>query len=255
MAHPLAAAAVSAAQAIDVAAGLGRLSPPHPLYRLILFGLAGLCLAVAVLPPLFVNWGLNWERRLYWCGFFAAAVFVALGCLPNWKIGVAFAFLDLVLATGTAYLNGPYIKIRGKVYAFRLQDSEARRGDYYSAPDSYGGLATAQKFWWINVFASAFGVGCLFVVLHGTDRPWFMNLVIASVFVFVPVAIGYGDASGSYPVARGQRVQFAIIAIITLGVVNVVYLMGYAAGRRWPSRFARSMDYGGHARHQRSDDS
>ncbi len=245
----------------DVAAPLDRLLPPHPLYRLILFGLAGVCLAVAVLPPLFVNRGLSWERRLYWGGFFTAGVFVALGCLPNWRIGIAFALVDLVLATGTAYLTGPYIKIRGKIYALYVEDSEAERGHEDSAapgserPDQnlvpFLGV-TAQKAWWMNVFAFAFGVFGLVVAVHASDTPWYLYAFVAGLLVIAPFGIGYGEASWRRPVAYGQRVQFAIIAIITLGFVNVVYLTGYAAGRRWPSRFARSMDYGAHARPPRT---
>jgi hypothetical protein len=264
VASALAGATASATKAIDLAAPLGRLSPPHPLYRLILFGLAGLCVAVAVLPPLFANRSLSWERRLYWSGFLAASVFVALGCLPNWQVSVCFAAFGMALATGTAYFNGPYIKIRGKVYAFYLQDSQAEQGpdlsavsgsaspDYDPNPDSIGGLATARKGWWMNVFAFAFGVACLVVTVHASDRPWFVYVVVAAALVIMPLVIGYGDASWRYSVARGQRVQFAIIAVITLGLVTVVYLIGYSAGRRWPLRRTQSLEYRAHPRHWRS---
>lgn len=235
------------------------LSPPHPLYRLILFGLAWLSLALAVLPPLFVNRGVSWERRLYWGGFLAAGVFIALGCLPNWEVGVAFALLDLALATGTAYLNGPGIKIRGKVYALYLEDSRTKQGraggdgpDHDPVP-SYGGLTTPRKAWWMNVFAFAFGVFLLVATIHAPGAPWFMYVGTAAALVIFPSGIGYAEASLGCSVARGQRVQFAIIAVITLGVVNIVYLLGYAAGRRWPLRRTRSMDYGAHARHPRVD--
>ncbi len=160
-------------------------------------------------------------------------------------------------------LQWPYIKIRGKVYAFYLEDSQAQQGregsvaprgdgpDYDPVP-SYGRVTTAQKAWWMHVFIAAFGVLGLVVAVHATDRPWFVYVAVPAFLVIFPCGIGYAEASLGCSVARGQRVQFAIIAVITLGFVTVVYLIGYSAGRRWPLRRTQSLEYRAHPRHWRS---
>ena len=48
---------------------------------------------------------------------------------------------------------------------------------------------------------------------------------------FLAVATGYGDASWGYGIACGQRVQFAVAAIVIAGVFSVFYLTAYQAGK------------------------
>jgi hypothetical protein len=234
----------------------------HQTHTLIFFVATLVCLAIAVLPPLFVKRNRSWERRVAWSGVSRAAICVFLASLRDWKLGIGLAIFCVAFMTAAAYFYTPYIKIRGKVYAFSVQDSlpatfangastpSRDDPDYDPAPDSYGGMATAQKAWWLNIFAMAicsFNVMAYFV---DKDNPWLAALLAAAI-ILAATAFGYGDAIWGYSIARGQRLQFWIIAIITAGVFTIVYLGAYYAGKRWPLRRKQSMEYRAHPRHQK----
>lgn len=197
-------------------------------------------------------------RRIFWSGFLLAAVsafFIAYP--PDWKSGTVWSLLACFLMIFTAYSYTPYIKIRGKIYAFYVKDSQPdptpdgppppgsddQKDD--PAPDSYSGLLTASKTWWSLVFAMI-----ICVVIIDTTKPWHDALSAGILLVFATVA-GFGDASWGYPVARGQRLQFVIISLITACVFTVVYFAAYQSGKRWPLRRKQSMEYRAHPRHQK----
>ena len=46
--------------------------------------------------------------------------------------------------------------------------------------------------------------------------------------------------------ARGQRIQFAILAVVTIGSFTVLYLAAYAVAKRRPLRSKHSMEYRAH---------
>ncbi|EUA42306.1 putative membrane protein [Mycobacterium xenopi 4042] len=234
----------------------------HQPHTLIFFIATLVCLAVAVLPPLFLKRDRSWERRVAWSGTGGAALCAFLASVPDWKLGIGLSLFIWGMTVFTAYFTTPYIKIRGKIYAFHIQDSQpdpspaatAPPGidgrDYDRAPDSYGGSVTAIKLWWLGVPTTAmfaFGVVGYFI---DKEKPW-IAAAGGAVIVLAAIGLGHGDASWGYPVARGQRVQFAIISIITLGVFTVLYLIAYRAGSRWPLRLEQSFEYRAHPRHQK----
>jgi len=194
------------------------------------------------------------ERRLYWAGSLMATVSAFLALFPpNWQGGLVIAG---VLAGGLslrAYMNTPYIRIRGRTYAFNLSDSEPGDGsrrptpqsDYDPAPDSYGGIANATKAWWLLVVIVI--AGALMVALFAVsgEGPWFAGGAAMAVAIMA-IGIGHQDGSWEFHVARGQLVQFAIAGVATLGAFSVLYYCAYSAGRRWPLRPARSADYQAH---------
>jgi hypothetical protein len=78
-----------------------------------------------LLLPVFVpsKWRVA-ERRISLLGAIVAIVsafFIAFP--PDWKTGLQIALLAVVIAVLNAYFRTPYIKIRGKIYAFRAIDS------------------------------------------------------------------------------------------------------------------------------------
>lgn len=165
----------------------------------------------------------------------------------------------------TAYAYTPYIKIRGKIYAFHVEDSRpdpSSNGapvpgsgdpDYDPTRDAYSGLGltTAAKMWWLMVFligGSAFNV---VAYLHFREDPWILPLSAAFI-VFGGVGLGYfADGSWGYPIARGQCLQFLIISLVTLGMFTILCLGAYYAGKRWPWRNKRSSEYMANLRHQK----
>lgn len=245
------------ATAVDVAAGPS-LHQPHTL---IFFLVALVCLAVTVVPSFIVNRGRSCERRVFWGGVVGVTVSVFFAAVPYWNQAVGMALFSLAFMTANAYAYTPFIKIRGKVYAFYAQDSLPQPSpdgapplgsddaNYDPAPDSYGGLVTAKKHWWMAIFAVIF-FGCC-IVISADDKRWWLAPAAAAFLVVESLGFGYFDGSWRYSVARGQRLQFTILAVMTLGVFTVLYLTGYYTGKRWPWRHKQSMEYRAHPRHQK----
>jgi hypothetical protein len=194
------------------------------------------------------------ERRLYWAGTLVATVSAFLALFPpDWQGGLVIAGVLAGGLTLRAYMTTSYLRIRGRTYAFNLSDSDANEGsrgttrplDHDKAPDSYGGIATAVKAWWLLVVIV---IACaLMIALYVVSRegPWYA-VGAATVVAVVAIGIGHQDGSWEFQIARGQPVQFAITGIATLGSFSVLYYCAYSAGRRWPLRHARSLDYQAH---------
>jgi hypothetical protein len=216
---------------------------------------------VAVFILSFFKISLSSQRRIYWSCALFGAVSGFLMFLPNWKDGTVAALFALIPMTLFAYGYTPYIKIRGKIYALYLSDSLAEHDEtsaaavpgqeYDPAPDSYGGIATAAKFWWVLVFSMAMSAVLLYAFARG-EMDGLGAVIGAGFIVFLAVVGGLGDASWDYPVARGQRLQFGIISVITAGAFTVLYLAAYYAGKRWPLRMKRSLEYRAHPRHRKN---
>ncbi len=196
-------------------------------------------------------------RRVFWGGALLAAIsafFIAYP--PDWKSGALLAMFASGMTVFTAYFYTPYIKIRGKIYAFHIDDSRpdpssgaspAPANDepsYDPAQDAYRALGgtTASKMWWLMIFAMALCVLGVAEYFHFRDSLW-SAVSAAAVVVVVAALFGYAvDASPGYPIARGQYLQFAIVSVITAGVFTIFYLCGYFAGKRWPLHRAESSE-------------
>lgn len=161
-----------------------------------------------------------------------------------------------------AYMMTSNIKIRGKIYAFHADDSRpdpspdneppgTGEPDYDPAPDSYSGMATAGKMWTLLILGMAICSVNVVIYIAGRERP-VLALAMAALLVTLAAGFGYGDAIWGYPIARGQRIQFLIISVITAGVFTMFYFGAYFAGKRWPSRNKQSMEYRAHPRHQKN---
>jgi hypothetical protein len=233
----------------------------HQPHTLIFFVLMLAFLALATVVPMLAKRDRGWQRRVCWAGVAGAAVSVFLACLPYWKLSIGAALLTVAFMTAAAYMSTPYIKIRGKIYAFHVRDSlpdpspngatapGTEDRDHDPAPDSYSGSVTAQKFWWLLIVTTAICVGC--VLVPAADKPWWLAPGAAAMPVLAALGLGHQDASWGYSVARGQRLQFGVIAAVTAGVFAVVYLGAYGAGKRWPLRRKDSLEYRAHPRHQK----
>lgn len=235
----------------------------HQPHTLVFFLLTLAFLVLGTVVPMLANRGRSWERRVAWTGIVGATVCVFVACLPDWKLGIGVSLFGAAFLTLGAYAYTPYIKIRGKIYAFHVRDSlpdaaadstsaaGTEDPDYDPAPDSYSGTVTAQKFWWLLIMTMGICVGC--VLVPAADKPWYLVPGAVGMLVVGALFLGYGDASWRYGIARGQYIQFGIIAILTAGVFTVLYLAAYAAGKRWPLRRKASLEYRAHPRHQKTE--
>jgi hypothetical protein len=213
----------------------------HHTHTLIAFIVVIGCLIVTMAPPLAGPAERPWKRPVFWSGVVGVTVGIFAGAIPYWGQAFGMAAFSLAFMIASAYAYTPYIKIGGKVHAFWRSDSG---GDV--PPDSYQGMVTARKHWWAQVFSVPL-FGCL-LLIQAPDKPWWLTPAAAAALVLASAGFGYIDASQGFPIARGQRLQFVILAVITAGAFTLLYLTGRQAGKRWPWRRGRSDDYGAHAR-------
>lgn len=189
------------------------------------------------------------QRRIYWNCTWLAAVAGFLASYPDLERAVGLAALAVLGLTVAAYAYTPYIKIGGKIRSLGAQTpdpedvpAESTAGQHDQMPDAYSGMLSAAKMWWIlvplmlisavNTYAFAIGEG-----------EWWVAAIGVAFLVFLAVMTGLGDASWGYPIARGQRIQFIVLAVVTLGILTVLYLVAYAIAKRRPIRSRHSLDY------------
>jgi len=211
-------------------------------------------IAVAVIQQFFKH-SRGSQRRTYWSCTCAAAIFGFLAVYPDLQKGLWMALFSLGAMIVIAYAYTPYIKLGGKIYALTVHDSrpdpdeaaaETTTGQQHDpAPDAYSGLLTAPKMWWVLVPLMLISAGNTYAFAIGEGEGWVAAIGI-TFLVFLAIATGYGDASWGYSIARGQRLQFIILAIVTLGTFAVLYLGAYAIAKRRPVRSRHSMEYRAH---------
>jgi hypothetical protein len=181
---------------------------------------------------------------------------------PDWKKGLGLDLFFLGAMTVVAFAYTPYIKLGGRTRALTVQDSRTDSDvtpnptppavSHDPAPDAYSGIISAAKMWWLIVPVLIISAGNFYAFVAGRGESWVAAIGIGFV-LFLAVVTGYGDASWEYPVARGQRTQFAIATVITAGAFAVLYLLAYYAGKRMPLRRHQSMEYRVHPRHGTRD--
>jgi len=222
--------------------------------------------ALVALAQLYVGYGLTLQRRVYWSCACLGAVAAVLAFYPDSKKGIWMGLFFLGVMVSAAFGYTPYIKVGGKVYALFAQDrrpdsdddavrsAEAAAADRAidPAPDTYSGLLTPAKMWWLLVPILIISTGNIIAFASGKGEWWVAAIGLAFI-VFLSVAMGFGDASWGYGIARGHRVPFVIAAIVTAGVFAALYLVAYQVGKLRPVRRKESMEYRAHPRHRNLD--
>jgi hypothetical protein len=228
--------------------------------------IAILITAVAVaLIQQFFDHSRSSQRRIYWGSTCLGAIAALLAPYPDWKKGVGVALFLFAAMAAAAYGYTPYIKIRGKIYALNAVDSQPDpedkptetaldtndHGGTDPTPDSYSGLLTARKMWWALTALMLIAAINVRIFIESGGKDWAASAAVVVLMIFFAVVLGLGDASWGYGIARGQKIQFAIVTIITAGTFAIIYLAAYWIGKRKPVRRKQSMEYRAHPRHQR----
>jgi hypothetical protein len=104
--------------------------------------------------------------------------------------------------------------------------------------------------WWLLIPLLVISTGNIYAFAFSTGE-WWVAAIGLVLLAFLAVVLGFGDASWGYGIARGHRVQFAIAAVVTVGVFAVLYMAAYQTGKHWPTRRKQSMEYRTHPRHQK----
>lgn len=208
-------------------------------------------LGIAVIQQFFKHSRAS-QRRIYWnCTWLAAVAGFCAG-YPDWQRAAGLSVLAVAGMIVAAYAYTPYIKIGGKIRSLGLQTpdpedvpAEPPAEQQDPAPDAYSGVLSAPKMWWLMVPVMLISAANTYAFATG-ESEWWVAVIGIAVLIFLAVTVGYGDASWGYPIARGQKIQFAILAVVTLGTFTAVYLASYAMAKRRPMRSKHSLDYRAH---------
>ncbi|OBH16223.1 hypothetical protein A5710_00950 [Mycolicibacter sinensis] len=139
----------------------------------------------------------------------------------------------MLTTVGSAYAFTPYLRIRGRIYAFQPVHINAESKDASANLQRHELIATPAKMWWIVAgLALAFDAAVCSSFLPGRERFNFHDdreliLYMLGFCVLFSVGFGYGEAKFSYPIARGQRLQFVIATISSAGLFALLYLTSY----------------------------
>lgn len=198
------------------------------------------------------------QRRLYWLFACLAGVSGFLMCYPDRAKGLGVAGLFVAAMVVAAYAATPYIKIGGRIFALSLTDGRpddpeaATRsvGGGGPTPDSYSGMLSAAKMWWMLAIIAVIAGGNVYYAAVGRENgliPW----VSAAFLAVLALGAGYADGSWDYPIARRQYIQLATASLVTAGAFPVLYLTSYYMATRWPLRRERSLEHRTHRRHEK----
>lgn len=223
------------------------------------FLIFGVCLFASVVQGWFKHSRIS-QRRWYWGLTIAATIAIFPIRLPDVRESLTASLCILGMMTFIAYMHTPYIKLGGKIYVFPLTDIEpdpedlpelpaGNADDDDPDPSAYGPNIPAAKLWWTLVVAMLGASILAFAFITGGDD-WVGFGISVLVLVFFGLILGYGDGSWGYEVARGQRLQFSIIAAVTAGSFALLYLIAFRIARRWPIRREQSVEYRTHPRHR-----
>ncbi len=75
-------------------------------------------------------------------------------------------------------------------------------------------------------------VAGLVVLAIAGERSWPLPLTGIVLLLALALLLGISDGRGRFPVARGQRVAFAVLTVLSAGTVLVPYLPAYFGARQ-----------------------
>ncbi|MCX8564862.1 hypothetical protein OS122_28675 [Mycolicibacterium mucogenicum] len=177
------------------------------------------------------------SHRIFWIGAAVTTISAFFIGLPRgWRSGLGGSTCVVAAIVFTAYLYTPFLNIRGKIRTF-----------YSDRRQPYGAGVTTPKAWWQLLLAVAIFMYPVFAFATGRGGPG-PTTVSAGVAIAAGISFGYRDRFLHNSIAAGQRVQFALVSIITLGVFPICYLGAYYASQR---RIAKHEAYGRHS-HRRT---
>ncbi|OBB44662.1 hypothetical protein [Mycobacterium sp. 852002-51961_SCH5331710] len=153
---------------------------------------------------------------------------------PDWSTGLLMAFGIGCLIIVAAYINTEFIVVRGKTRSLFAE---------LDADENYGGGLTPRKAWWLMTLGvtMAILIGLTYLVTKSWEWAPAASVVVA---ILAGLSMGYRDALMGKPVAAGQRLQFGLISVVTVGIFTVAYLYFYMTCRR---RLKQRPAYGRHA--------
>jgi hypothetical protein len=177
------------------------------------------------------------RRWIYWSTFMVGSLLMAASVsFRGWR-GSAIMFLGAILIAFfiTFFRDYSLIKIGHQKISYMLPREQRATGDARQAiappADSYLGLVSANNHWWLIAVGNCCFAGGLYLI------GWTWALSLSAVAVVVAAFLsGWDDAARGFPIARRQRVQFAIASIASLAMFALpmlAYLGAYFGVKKW----------------------
>ncbi|MHA7666328.1 hypothetical protein [Mycolicibacterium sp. HS_4_1] len=171
--------------------------------------------------------------RIFWIGAAVTTISAFFIGLPRgWRSGLGGGACVVAAVVITAYLYTPFLNIRGKIRTF-----------YSDRTQPYGAGVTTPKAWWQLLLAVAVFMYPVLAFMTGRGGPG-QTTVSLGVAIAAGISFGYRDRFLHNPIAAGQRIQFALVSLMTLGVFPICYLGAYYGSRRI---IAKNEAYGRHS--------
>lgn len=199
------------------------------IHTQVFFIAAMLCLILTVIPH-GNRRGLGWQRKVFWTGVFSAATCAFIAGLPNLVTAFGVAAMIILLTAAHAYIDTQYVKIGGRVIAFR-KEQDFTASSFGTGQDPYSSRVSAAKMWWLVVLGIAGGSVNVLGYVIDSDISW-AGVVWLGLCLVLPFTFGFLDGIERQRVARGQYLQFAVITVISAGVFSVLYSVAYTVALR-----------------------
>lgn len=194
----------------------------------------------SALIPVFSQIEESRRRQIFWMAFSAGTLIEAVALsFRGWQVSAEVCFAGFGAAVLLAFFHDDsLIKIGNRRLSYMLprqQRVTADAGDTQRPTeppaDAYLGAVSARNHWWLVAVGTS--VAAYGIYLAGWA--WQISLAVA-VGVASAAMTGWGDASGGFPIARGQKVQFGIASIASFmmfALPLVAYLAGYFGAQKW----------------------
>lgn len=231
---------------LAVNAGAGRYADiPKPAWAMPLLVIAIVTLAVSAIP-VFIELEEHRRRWVYWGAYLSGTLLMAVALsYRGWRVSAEVCVAGICIAVCFAFFyDRSLIKIGGREISYMLPHQRAETGDMTDAQqpaappaDSYLGAVSARNHWWVV----AIGTGVLSYDVYLFGRAWQSALIIAFAVACAALS-GSDDGRRGLPTGRGQKVQFAIASLASVGMFTLpllAYLAAYFTAKKWPATAGR----------------
>lgn len=213
---------------------------PKPSWAMPLLIIAIVILMVSGVP-VFAELGERRRRWVYWGAFLSGTLLMALALsYRGWRTSAAVCVGGAITAFCFAFFyDSSLLKFGTRQLSYTVQPEQRSRA---SGADTYLGVVPVRNHWWlIAVGSCGFAYGIYLV-----GWAWQITISVAAGVVLTAVS-GWDDGVRGLPIARRQRVQFAIASLASImmfALPLVAYLAAYYGAKKWP------IDRGRHTGHR-----
>lgn len=197
---------------------------------LMVIGIVGLAIAAI---PYFIDCGERRRRWLYWLGFVVGTALIALALSwRGWGVSVGMCFTGAFIAVLFAFFyDSSLLKFGARQISYTRPNGTQSGSSNDQTAETDLGAVPARNHWWVIAIGSV--VTAYGVYLIGWA--WQLSLLVGFAVIFAATS-GWLDASQRLPIARGQKVQFALASVASLmmfALPLVAYLAAYFSAKKW----------------------